>query len=363
MAESKRKLRKRYILLAIIVLLVGIRISLPYFLKSWANSKLENMGQYSGQIEDVDLHLYRGAYKVKNFVIHKTTNDIDTPFVYCPMTDLSIEWKSLLKGKIVGVVEMDSLDLNFFLSDDENKTQTGASEDWVQIAEDITPIDINKLSVRNSNISYAFTARGMEQRADLSDVNLIIENIRNVVNDGDSLPSDIKFTAFEKNFGGSVTLTAEADFMREFPNFDYNAEMVNMELTSLNPLFRHYTKMDFERGVIDLFSEMAVRDEKVQGYFKPIIEDAVIFRLHEEDRSFFSGVKEFFAEIGQEILENPSKGTTATKLEYKGTITEMKTNYWTSLVVALRNAYWEALVKQIDNSIEYGDIEVKKASS
>ena len=55
-------MKKRYkILIAFAVLLIVIRLILPYFVLHYANKTLTDIGDYYGHVEDVELSIYRGA--------------------------------------------------------------------------------------------------------------------------------------------------------------------------------------------------------------------------------------------------------------------------------------------------------------
>ncbi len=50
-------------LAGLVLLLVALHLALPYVVRDYLNERLANMGDYRGQITDVDLALWRGAYK------------------------------------------------------------------------------------------------------------------------------------------------------------------------------------------------------------------------------------------------------------------------------------------------------------
>ena len=60
-----RTKRRRYLwaLGTFVVLLVGARVALPYFVKDEVNRRLMALESYDGHVEDVDLALWRGAYR------------------------------------------------------------------------------------------------------------------------------------------------------------------------------------------------------------------------------------------------------------------------------------------------------------
>ena len=89
--------RKVLIIVGVIVLiLVGVRIALPYIIKSYVNNVLSSIPDYTGSIEDVDLNLWRGAYKIQEVKLLKTSGKIPVPFFSADEIDLSVEWGALL---------------------------------------------------------------------------------------------------------------------------------------------------------------------------------------------------------------------------------------------------------------------------
>ena len=80
---------------SISVLLIAIRIALPYILLRLVNKELQTLHGYTGHIDGIDVALIRGAYKIKSIKIEKTGGKIPVPFFSAPLIDLSIQWASL----------------------------------------------------------------------------------------------------------------------------------------------------------------------------------------------------------------------------------------------------------------------------
>ena len=89
--------RKYIVLIGIAVLLIAIRLVLPYVVLHYANRTLATMKGYYGHVEDIDLSIYRGAYIVKNIYLNKIDpiSKKQTQFFKSRDIDLSIEWKAL----------------------------------------------------------------------------------------------------------------------------------------------------------------------------------------------------------------------------------------------------------------------------
>ena len=78
-----------WIIAGVVVLLVALHIALPYMVRDYLNEKLADMGDYRGQITDVDLALWRGAYKINGLKIVKVDGKVPVPFVDAPLIDIS----------------------------------------------------------------------------------------------------------------------------------------------------------------------------------------------------------------------------------------------------------------------------------
>src|SRR6187402_3726929 len=89
------------VLLAVVVLLVGARLALPYLVEDYVNDRLAALDSYDGHVGDIDIHLWRGAYSIDGVEIVKTGASRPIPFFRTDRLNLSVEWRSLLHGSIV----------------------------------------------------------------------------------------------------------------------------------------------------------------------------------------------------------------------------------------------------------------------
>ena len=344
------------VLIALVVLLVVARLLLPYFVLRYVNQTLADMGDYTGHVEDIDIQLIRGAYQIDDLRIRKVNGKIKEPFLSMPKTDLSVEWKSLFKGKLVSEVEAYEPELNFAFSDDEASSQTGAEVDWTEYLRKLLPIRINRFSVINGKVNL--TSLVTQPRADLSlqEFNAEIRNIRNVVDQGKKLPSPVVASGNVPGYGGKMTFSANMNLLKELPDFDYNLRFTDVQLVKVNPLAREYANIDFERGTMSVFSEMAMLDGKLNGYLKPLTKQMKIFKLDEDEgRSVGKFFTELLAQAGTAVLKNQKKDQVATRIPLNGTVENIETAVWPTLFGVLRNAYIEAFRGEFDNNITLKD--------
>src|SRR5687767_11616692 len=90
------------VVLIVLVLLVAVRLALPYIVTRYVNNVLSEIEGYRGSVHDIDIHLYRGAYAIDSLKIFKVDGNQEIPFVDIPLADLSIEWGALFQGALVG---------------------------------------------------------------------------------------------------------------------------------------------------------------------------------------------------------------------------------------------------------------------
>ena len=101
-------------LLSIALLLLALHLTLPLLVRNYLNDRLADMGEYRGQIADVDLALWRGAYKINGLNIVKTSGKVPVPFLEAPLIDLSVSWHSLWHNQaVVAQVTFFKPQLNF----------------------------------------------------------------------------------------------------------------------------------------------------------------------------------------------------------------------------------------------------------
>ncbi len=314
------------------------------------------MGAYTGHVDDIDIQLIRGAYQLDELRIRKINGKLKEPFLYIPKTDLSVEWKSLFKGKLVSEVECYKPEINFAFSENEASSQTGAEVDWTAYLKKLLPISINRFAVIDGKVEL--TSLVTQPRADLSLQNFQgeIRNIRNVEDKANKLPSPVVASGDVPGYGGTMNFSANMNLLKITPDFDYNMRFTDMQLVKLNTLARHYANLDFERGTVSVYSEMAMYDGKLNGYLKPLTKGMKIFKLNEhEGRSVGKFFTELIVQGGTAILKNQKKDQVATRIPLNGTIDNIETATWPTVFGLLRNAYIEAFKKEFDNNITLGD--------
>lgn len=349
--------KKWAIIIGIITLIIIARLCLPYFVTRYVNNVLSNLEGYHGSIEGVEISLWRGAYAINKLKIEKTGGDIPVPFVDIEKIDLSVEWEALFEGAIVGEIKLIYPKVNFVAGPTPEESQTGAEADWTQPIKDLMPLQVNRFEIVRGNISYLdFHA---EPKVDISidSLNAVALNLNNATDNTEKLPSNLKLTGTSVG-GGLLVLNADMNILKEIPDFDANLEFTEVNLPALNDFIKAYGKFDVERGTFNLYSEVMLMNGQFDGYVKPVMVDMKILDLSEDTKdkkNVFQLVWEGIAELGSEIFENHKEDQVASRVPLQGEIGKVETDVWTTIFTVLKNAYIEALKREVDNTVNAGE--------
>ena len=352
-----RTLKTTLTVLAVILL---IRAILPTGVEWYVNRALTKAENYSGYVGDIDLNLWRGAYEIEDIRIVKINSDLEIPFFAAKRLDLSLLWSALFRGALVGEIYAYDPEINFTDGESEGKKQSGASENWLSIADDLFPLKIDKLVIENGKISFSNLDAKPPIRIALYDIEIEAYNLAN----NKSGISDRTATASgrAKTLGqGEVTISAVASPETAKPTFDLNVEARQVALKVYEDLFNYYAPFTLEAGTLDLAAEIAANEGKLKGYVKPVLNNVDVFSwkgdIEEDGKGFFGGLKEMLAGFLAEIFENQKRDQLATKIPVEGTIDNIDIDNAAAFFGILRNAFVESINAQVESTVSLEDAE------
>jgi hypothetical protein len=348
---STTKSRIIKILVVIIILLAIVRIALPHVLLYYANKSLSNMKGYHGHIEDIDLALYRGAYKIDSIYLNKvdSVSKNETPFFSSDHIDLSIEWKAIFHGSIVGELVFESPTLIFTKEKVEPSTLEKDSADFKDLLNGFMPLQVNRFEINQGMIRYADQGSTPPVDIAMTNVHVLAQNLRNSYDSTVLLPAKVNATASVCE--GVLNFNMKLNPLADQATFDLNTELTDTNLIELNEFFQAYAKVDVNNGVFGMYAEAAAKDGKFTGYVKPIIKDLDILGKEDRDDNIFRKMWEGFVGAVGQVFKNQSKDQVATKVSFQGDFDNPNTDVLSAVFNVLRNAFIQALQPAIDNEI------------
>jgi hypothetical protein len=348
-----KKVRLLYLLLAIIVLgVIVIRLALPGIVKNYVNKKLNELPGYTGHVDDIDIHLLRGAYVIKGLLLKKKADPAKYPFLEIKRADLSIEWHSLFKGRLVGEVILDQPVVNMLTTEEISKEPS--KDSWTKTVKALMPMTINRLQVNEGSFAYRDLAKLPPTNLHIDHMQLTALNLANVQKAADPLPSQVNLTGTSIG-NGRLKLAMKVNVLKDLPDFDMGLQLTGANLLSLNGIFEANAKMDIERGTIDIFSKLKLKDGEMEGYVKPFIKDLKVLDVKKDIKKKGGAlrvVKKAVVGLFAKAVTNHKTKKIATVIPIKGNVKDPKTSGWATFVGVLKNAFVQAFHESLTDEIK-----------
>ncbi len=354
------KTRKFKIITIVVVLLIILRLILPFIVLHFANQSLANMRGYYGHINDIDLALIKGSYTVDSIYLNKvdTTTKKQTPFFSASHVELSVEWRALLNRSLAGEVILRH-PLLLFTKDKVEPGQLIRDSSYLKMMLDKTmPLKINRFEVIDGIIRYKDEGSTPPVDIEINNAHILAENLRNSYDSSSLLPAKIK--AIASVYEGTLDFTMKLDPMSIKTNFDMNSELKNTNLVKLNDFFQAYAKVDVNKGVFGMYIEAAAFDGKLTGYIKPVITDLDVLGKEDRNDNVFRQLWEGAVGSTGQVLKNQAKDQIATKIPFEGNLNDPNANTWYAFMNILKNGFIKAIVPVIDNEINIESVDNPK---
>jgi hypothetical protein len=349
--------RRTLITVAVVALtLLAIRAVLPVAVRHYVNGIINEIPNLQGQIGDVDLHLWRGASSVHAVDISLVHGEKPVPLARVDTVHVSIEWRQLLNGALVGEVEMIRPQFNIIAGAEKESTES--TKQLGERLRELTPLNINRFTIVDGSLHFRNLNVTPEIDVYLDQLEILATNLTNSERVSETLVANVegKGRAMQS---GQLKLAMRLDPFQESPTFTLALEIQDLRLPELNEFLKHYVSVIARDGRISMFVESTAKDGRFNGYVKPVVKDLDILQLKKEKKSVGDVVKGFFAKILEAVFENKSKEQLATKIEFSGTFENPQVSVWSAISSLLRNAFVQALKPSLEGSV--APVEAEKA--
>lgn len=341
-----------WICLSLLALLLLLHIALPYVIRDYLNDKLADMGDYRGQIEDVDLALWRGAYRINGLSIVKDEQTVPVPFVAAPRIDISVSWSDLWREQaVVARVVFDKPEVNFVDGEGSDDSQTGEGVDWREQLNKLLPITLNEVRVIDGTLGFYNFNASPPVKIQANAIEASLYNLTNVADEQGDRVARFEGTA---QLLGHAPLEASAVFdpFHNFEDFEFRARATDIQLTRLNDLANAYGKFDFKSGSGDLVVEASAEDAQLSGYIKPLLRNVEVFDwqqdVENQNKGFFRSIWEALVGGSEKLLKNQRQDQIATRVELSGSTRQQNISAFQAFIGILRNGFVEAFTPRYE---------------
>lgn len=342
-------------------LLFVARLTLPFWLKGYVNRTLDSIPGYSGFVEDIEVSLWRGAYVIHGMKLRKREGAVHLPFFSSRKADLSVEWKSLFNGALVGEIEFYQPELNFIKAANSDATQKPEGRSWKKAVKDLFPLRFNRFALLDGSIHYRDFESSPPVDVSLDNIFAEATNLTNSEKISKTLVATLRGNARAEKHA-PVNFFLEMDPYKDEPTFNMDASLENLDLVHLNDLLNAYGNFDAEKGTFSFYTEIASQDGFFRGYAKPIFHDVSIVSLKADLENPFKLVWEGVISSFLEIFTNQRHDQIATKVPLSGKFENPKADLWVTVWEVISNAFISALSPEVEGSISFSDALKEKKS-
>jgi uncharacterized protein YhdP len=339
-------------LLVIVVVLVALRLALPYVVKDYLNRRMERMGDYHGQLVDVSIHLWRGAYSIEELRVDKVSGKLPVPLFSAWHTDISLSWRALGHGRLRGKVTFEHAALNFVDGNGKASGQSGKGVNWRAQLQMLMPMQLDELTVRDSAVTFHNFVSNPPVDLKMTDVNGTVLNLSNADRRQGRRVAMLKATAKVLQ-DAPLETSASFDPLERRGDFRIDLKVTGIHLTRLNDLARAYAKLDFAGGSGDFVLQLEAKDGQLDGYAKPLLHDIRIFSwkqdVEQEKKNPLRVAWEAVAQGVTTLFKNQQHDQFATRVPISGRIDDKHLSTWDAIIGVLHNAFVKAYTPQLEH--------------
>jgi hypothetical protein len=349
--KSRRKLL--YIVGSILAILLFLYATLPFAIHRYVLHTLNKIPGYRTEIGHLSINLFRGAYQIKQIKLEKISGTVPVPFFSANIIDLSVQWRELFHGALVGQIEVDRPSINFVNSPAPETSQTSVDKSWLEHVKELFPLKINRFEINDGEIHFRDFSRNPNVDLYMTKTHVVAVNLTNSRRLSQTLVATIDAVGIVPK-EGNFKFHLQADPLADRPTFQLAAEMTDVDLTQWNNFLEAYGGVDASKGTFSVFTEMQVEQGKLQGYIKPILNHLEIARWKRAHENPLKVIWETIVAGVAEVLKNQPKDQIATRIPLSGDVSNPDAGIFATIGNLLRNAYIQALFPSFDGYLGRG---------
>jgi len=334
----------------ILVFGLFVHFYLHAYLIRYVNHKLNESRDYKSHLDDIGIHLWRGAYSIERLNVLKRNGDATIPFFKADTIDISVQWKELFHRHIVAKVILRGPQINFISSDNKEIQQTKADAHWQDQIQSLIPFKLNYVRVFGGSIHWLDPQSDPPMDIYLRDLDVYAYNLTNSERLSSTLAATVTGKATVMR-DGDLHFEATADPYEKMPTFKAKLVIEHLGLPQLNTFFKKYVAIEVHDGTFSLYSELAASKGDLKGYVKPLMDHLDTMNLKPEKKRASEVIKGTLVQILATLLTNNPKDRLGSRLEVTGRFDRPGVNKWAAFTSALYNAFIHALPASLEHTL------------
>jgi Domain of Unknown Function (DUF748) len=337
-----------WLLVVIVAATAVIYLYLAIWIRDYVNRKLSEIPDYRAHVEAVTLHPWRGAYQIHNIKIEKVSGHVPVPFFSAPLVDLSVQWRALFEGSLVGELDMHRPQLNFVNGRTKAEQQAAVDEPWTQKIKQLFPLKFNRFAIHEGEIHYHDFTSDPKVDIVIDHVRAVATNLTNSKKLSKSLVAEIQGEG--RPLGeGQAKCQMSLDPYAAKPTFALNLELRDIPLVKLNDFSRAYGHFDFKSGRLRLATQLSSTNAQFTGYVEPVFDNMTIGAAQEKEQNPLNAVWASIVNGLTKIIRNQPKNRFGTRVPISGSFDQPQPAILTTVFNVFKNAFVKAFEGKLEN--------------
>jgi hypothetical protein len=186
-------------------------------------------------------------------------------------------------------------------------------------------LKVDSLRLTRSQLGFVNEGVSPSYRLFMADMDLTLKNLSN---QADQWGSDFQARG---SFMGSGTTVVTGKFRPTATPAEAGVRLKldDARLVDLNGMLRAHADVDVAEGLFSVYSEMTVRNNRIEGYVKPLIKNLKIYdRQKDKEKAFGKRVKLQVLQFFAGLLKNRDSKAVATVIHISGSTRDPKASEW-----------------------------------
>ena len=201
-------------------------------------------------------------------------------------------------------------------------------------------VKVSRGKILHSDLGFINKATSPDYRVFFSGLDLELQNFSNRPEEG---MGTVKFTG---SFMGSGPTEVKGSFRPEKPNPDFKVlvRIVKTPVDRLNKVLEAYGHINASHGTFAFFSDMTVKDNRIEGYVKPFLKDVEVYDPKQDQNELSKKIFETVVNGVLDLFRSNTTGQVATKTDVSGPVDNPKASTWQILMKLVENAFFKAIL-------------------
>jgi len=202
-------------------------------------------------------------------------------------------------------------------------------------------LKVDALKLTHSQLGFVNEGVSPSYRLFMADMSLTLKNLSNQADQGSS-----DFQA-RGSFMGSGTTVVSGAFRSTATPADATVQLKldDARLVDLNGMLRTHADVDVADGLFSVYTEMTVRNQRIEGYIKPLIKNLKIYdRQKDQGKPFGKRVKLHVLQFFAGLFKNHDSKAVATVIRISGSTHDPQTSEWEIIRKLIGNGLSRAIL-------------------